>query len=147
METELLPSHPSHRDHVISTGGLIAERIWYPDVPILESVKNELLDKWTTSHKELCGFIDSDWNIHEVTNVHEYPARNFYMHEDHARITIQNIYEVNEDRIIAVWHTHPNDVVWPSPRDIAGWPNPALGWRYLIVTSNDLYEWELSSAA
>lgn len=137
------PAHPGHSNHLIATDGKIPVRVWAPDIPILESVKNELLTIAQTFCEEKCGFIDSEWTVHKVFNSHEEPHRNFYMSEADTVPVLDHIYTVRQEHVIAQWHTHPNDVVWPSPRDIIGWPHLGLGWRYLIVTQNEIIEWEL----
>lgn len=92
---------------------------------------------------ERCGFIDEEQNIHRVDNIHRNPHSNFYMDEDDAEQTINSIYEIYQSNIIGIYHTHPNGYPWPSPRDIAGWPNPALNWRYFLVTRGQVTEWQL----
>ena len=139
------PAHPGHSNHVISSNGRYARRVWVPDTPILESVQNELLNIAQSHAHEQCGFIDSQWEVWKIPNIHKSPMRNFYMDREDVEFILSNIYEDREERVIAIWHTHPNDVVWPSPRDIRGWPNPALRWRYLIVTNEHVCEWELTN--
>jgi len=137
------PAHPAHRNHLISTRGRTAQRVWHPSVPILESVQNELLSICQSHAKERCGFISSRWDVHQIENVHQAPYHNFFMDETEVIEAIDQIYNVQEEHIIAIWHTHPNDVVWPSPRDLAGWPRKELNWRYLIVTNKEVLEWQL----
>ena len=137
------PAHPAHRNHLISTKGRKASRIWLPDTPILESVEHELIDICNNHMRERCGFITSEWEVVEVDNSHKEPYRNFYMDDADAENALYYIYETRKESVIAIWHTHPNDVVWPSPRDLRGWPNPDLGWRYLIVTNKEVIEWGL----
>lgn len=137
------PAHRGHSNHLISTDGRTARRVWVPDLPILETVKNELIQICQSHANERCGFIDSYWDIHDIPNIHEEPRHNFYMSDDGTAQVLKKIYEEYEEHVIAMWHTHPNNVPWPSPRDLRGWPNPELGWRYLIVTNDDVLEWEL----
>lgn len=94
--------------------------------------------------RERCGFITTEWEILEVDNVHQEPYRNFYMDDEDTKHALEYIYEMREESVVAIWHTHPNNVVWPSPRDLCGWPNPGLKWRYLVVTNNEVVEWELN---
>jgi proteasome lid subunit RPN8/RPN11 len=138
-------SSPEHSNHVISTNGKYAERIWFPEVPIIESVQSELLGICQSHMRERCGFISSEWEVHEVPNVHKESYRNFYMDDGCAKETLEFIYENREEHVIAIWHTHPNNVTWPSPRDIRGWPDQRLGWRYLIVTNLEITEWKLTN--
>lgn len=138
------PAHPAHNNHLISTGGKTATRIFDPPIEIPENIKKRLINICLTHLRERCGFLTSSGAVYEVDNVHESPHHNFFMDEDHVSRVIDEIYNVSGDFITAIWHTHPNDVVWPSPRDLAGWPRLELGWRYLIVTNNEVFEWEMS---
>lgn len=137
------PAHPGHSNYLISTQGKKAVRVWYPDLPIIESVREELIEECNTHINERCGFISVDWEVWNVANSHEFPRQNYYMRKEDVESIVHEVYDFRKSRIIAVWHTHPDNVPWPSPRDIRGWPNPALEWRYLIITNNDIFEWEL----
>lgn len=138
------PAHRGHSNHVITTNGIEAKRIWVPEVPILESVVNELILLAQTHIFECCGFIDSNWEVWKIPNSHEEPTHNYYMSPEDAGPILTDIYEEQQNTVIAQFHTHPNGVPWPSPRDIRGWPNPDLEWRYLIATPKEVLEWELS---
>lgn len=140
----LNPADPSHSDHLIPLGGRKAQRVWHPDSPILESVQNELVGICNRFSDEQCGVISSEWNVYPVSNVHLKPRFNFLMDELEFREIIRQIYDVREERVLGIFHTHPNNVPWPSPRDIAGWPNPRLEWRYWIATNKEVIEWELA---
>ena len=144
ISDETNPAHPAHSNHLISTKGRKAERVWFPESPLLESVQHELINICNDHMRERCGFVTDEWEVVEVENSHEEPHRNFYMDDDDAKDALHYIYEKRKDSVIAIWHTHPNDVVWPSPRDLRGWPNPNLGRRYFIVTNKEVVEWELS---
>lgn len=136
------PSHPFHSEHLIPTNGYVAERIWYPYVPILESVSERLMKLCRLSRQERCGFITTEWEIVEVKNSHENPNFNFYMDIEDTQKCFDFIFEKREEDILAIWHTHPNGYPWPSPRDIRGWPDlEVVNWRYLLVTENDVTEW------
>lgn len=139
------PAHPGHRNQMISTKGRKASRVWFPDTPIIESVQEELIGICEEYMKERCGFITEEWEVIQVENSHAEPYRNFYMNDDDAKDALEYIYEKRNSHVIAIWHTHPNGVIWPSPRDLCGWPNPALNWRYLVVTHKEVAEWELDS--
>jgi len=138
----LNPAHPSHSNHIISTKGRKAQRVWYPEEPLFEATVNELKLDWNREPFEQCGFIDSNQDIWYVPNIHQHPTHNFLMETEECERIFNYIFG-RGDNIIGVFHTHPNNVPWPSPRDIVGWPNPLLGWRYFIVTSNEVLEWEL----
>jgi proteasome lid subunit RPN8/RPN11 len=137
------PAHPAHANHLISTNGRTVERIWHPDTPLFESVQSELTLACFTNKDEVCGFISEDQDIYYVDNVHEEPRRNFLLDEDSFKSVMRDIYEFRESRVLGIFHTHPNNVVWPSPRDIVGWPNPDLKWRYFIATNMEVVEWAL----
>ena len=137
------PAHPGHSNHLISTKGKRAQRIWHHDIPLFESTKEHLLEIWDEKPTEQCGFIDSEQNIWVVPNIHEKSRDNFLMHQAHMENAIKEIYIKDKNSILGIFHTHPNNLPWPSPRDIVGWPNPKLGWRYFIVTIDKVLEWEL----
>lgn len=136
------PSDPDSCTQMIPTHGRKAERVWSPDDPLDLEIKNILTGLCVGHRKELCGFISDDEDIWRVTNVHKEPFHNFYMDLNHAQSVINEIEKRNTE-IIGIWHTHPNDVPWPTPRDLVGWPNPELRWRYWIVTRNAVIEWRL----
>lgn len=137
------PADPAHSDHLISTNGLRAQRVWHHDTPLFESTKEELLLDWNREVVEQCGFIDSEQEVWYIENVHEKPRGNFLMEQKETQNVLERIYNKLGRTVIGIFHTHPNGVTWPSPRDIVGWPNPKLGWRYFIVTGSDVVEWEL----
>lgn len=137
------PAHPGHSDYLISSQGRMAERIFYSDQPMLESVRNKLLNECYNFKEERCGFITLDWDLIKVTNSHEVPRTNFYMRESDAIPAIESIYTKYGSDILGIYHTHPNGYPWPSPRDLVGWPNPVLKWRYFLVSRGDVTEWRL----
>lgn len=140
---QLHPADPSHSNHLISTNGLKAQRVWHHDSPLYESTVEQLLSEWKYDVVEQCGFIDDEQDIWIVNNIHHSPRSNFRMEDEQMKNTLKEIYENKKRKVIGIFHTHPNNVVWPSPRDIVGWPNPKLGWRYFIVTKYEVLEWEL----
>lgn len=140
------PSHPAHSNYLISTNGLRAEQIRHPEVPLFESTVAGLLENLDGKYNERCGFItDDDQEIVVVENAHKNKHNNFYMCEDSAEEAIEYIYEKTNRTILGIWHTHPNGYAWPSPRDIRGWPNLELRWRYFLVSRGVVTEWELVS--
>lgn len=92
--------------------------------------------------QEVCGVIDVHYGFHVIDNIHEHKTHNFLMDEDSFNATMKRIYG-GDNSVLGIWHTHPNNVVWPTPRDLAGWPNPDLKWRYWIVTNSEVIEWRL----
>lgn len=137
------PAHPGHSNYLISSNGRQAEQIFYHSNPLPESVRNELLDLLYHNTTEQCGFITQDFDVVPVKNSHAEPASNFYMSEADATIILDSIFTKYGSDILGIYHTHPNGYPWPSPRDLVGWPNPALGWRYFLVTRGDVTEWRL----
>lgn len=143
MENLNDPAHPAHSNHVISTNGITAKRVWHPETPLFESTVEYLLLDWGREVTEQCGFIDSAQDIWYINNVHQKPRANFLMDNDQTINTLEKIYNNLSRTVLGIFHTHPNSAPWPSPRDIVGWPNPKLGWRYFIITGKDVLEWEL----
>ena len=132
---------PAHCDQLVSTGGRVAERVFFSDMP------QETIDALTKIQRmndvEVCGFLTNRWVIDIVDNVHREPTHNFFMGPESVRDAVEEIYDKWNESILGIWHTHPNNVHWPSPRDILGWPNLALAWRYFVVTSGEVLEWKL----
>lgn len=133
-------SHPSSTDQMIPVNGRSAIRI---ESDLDRQLHDMLTASCLSSHKERCGFITEDEDIWYVNNVHREPRHNFLMDSHDFVTVVSEIYDIRQTRIEGVFHTHPNDVPWPTPRDLVGWPNPALGWRYWIVTNGSVIEWKL----
>lgn len=138
------PAHPGHSNQLIPTNGLKPSRVWYHQEPMLESIRNKLIDECQLHRTERCGLITAGWDIWKVPNCHEAPYKNYLMCDEDVFPILHEIYEIRETYITAIWHTHPTNVPWPSPRDIVGWPRLDLKWRYFIVTNNEVLEWELT---
>lgn len=138
------PAHPSHANHLISTNGKRARRIWHHESPLFESTVNQLLLDWNREVVEQCGFIDSEQELWYIPNVHDKPRMNFLMDTYVATNVLERIYEKQERKVLGIFHTHPNGVPWPSSRDLVGWPNTKLNWRYFIVTGDEVVEWEIT---
>lgn len=135
------PAHRTNCDQYIATKGRTAERIWNEAVD--EAIEKELVASCNNSNKERCGFLTEDQDIFYVDNVHAVPQYNFLMDADDLARVVNEIYDIRQTRILGVFHTHPNNVPWPTPRDLVGWPNTQLGWRYWIVTNSEVIEWRL----
>lgn len=140
--TALLPSDPSHSNHLISTGGLRARRVQKPLTKLRLGTKEDLISLCRRNREEICGFLTVNEEIFLVKNVHTQPRYNFYMEKESLKNVLYDIYHIRESKIAGIFHTHPNNQPWPSPRDIAGWPNHDLNWRYWIATQRELIEWE-----
>ena len=142
--TVISPSDPRHSDQLISTGGLRARRVIPIGTQILGlSTHDDLISLCQKNSEETCGFLTFQEDIFLVKNSHVQPQFNFYMDEESFKETVHEIYQIKKSKIMGIFHTHPNNQPWPSPRDIAGWPNRALNWRYWIATRKELIEWEL----
>jgi proteasome lid subunit RPN8/RPN11 len=138
------PAHESHVDQLISTNGRVPQRVFDSDNPLDIQVAEILTASCRSTNKERCGFITQDEDIFYVYNIHKEPTHNFLMDSKDFQNVIAEIYEDRQTRIVGIFHTHPNNVPWPTPRDLVGWPNPALGWRYWIVTGSEVIEWRLT---
>ena len=136
------PAHPANTDHGISLGGRKVERVWDSLFPLSNDCREELILQCQGSPEEICGLITDKMEIFYIANIHEFPRENFYFDLGEFKIAAADIIG-NGERIIGMFHTHPTGIPWPSPRDIVGWPNPALGWRYWIATRADVIEWAL----
>ena len=133
---------PSSVNQLIRTNRR-AQRVWLPEIPLNKDVAEELTTICHSTNTEICGFIDSADEISYIGNHHLHPSHNFLMSAADCEVAFKDIYQKKKRRIIGVFHTHPNNTPWPTPRDLVGWPNPALQWRYFIVTHTSVIEWEL----
>lgn len=136
------PAHRAHSNYLIPTNGYRAECI-ESDLPLHESTISKLLEELEGHYKERCGIITTENNIVYVPNSHEDPHSNFYMDADDGADALNYIRDDLQENILGIWHTHPNGYPWPTPRDICGWPNLSLGWRYFLVTRGAVSEWVL----
>ena len=144
MDNVLDPAHPSHSDYLISTNGWRAEQVFDSDAPLDDVTVQRLINELESHALERCGFITtSPEEIVVVQNSHENPRMNFFMETEDFTASLEYIYEATNREVLGIWHTHPNGYGWPSPRDIAGWPNLELGWRYFLVFRGNVTEWRL----
>lgn len=111
--------------------------------PLDPEVRSQLVMTCKANREEICGLISNQQGILYVPNSHKEPRFNFYMTLDDLRAALFEIQQIEEQKVIGVFHTHPTNVPWPSPEDISGWPNLALGWRYWIATNHEVVEWSL----
>lgn len=138
------PKDPSHTELLIPVNGRQVQRIWHSDCPLFERTRSELISTCLLSDYEVCGFIDSEHDVHYVQNVHDHPKHNFLMDNPDAQNTLDNIYETLQLEVLGIFHSHPNNHPWPTTRDIVGWPDPTkLDWRYFIILGDDVLEWAL----
>lgn len=135
---------PQHREQLISTHGRFANRVWTPAVPLDDVAITLLIEGCKYADEEKCGLISTiSHTVHWIENVHEYPRRNFFMDQEEYKIAVDDIFTENEE-ILGIFHSHPNETPWPTPRDIHGWPPFQLDWRYWIVTGAEVIEWEMA---
>ena len=136
------PAHPTNSDQTLLIGSRKVERVFFHPSPLGEDCQKKLISECRAHENEVCGLITATHKIHYVRNVHEVPRSNFYFDQEEFKDVIAEILGSGH-RVIGMFHTHPNGTPWPSPRDIVGWPNPALRWRYWIATRTDVIEWRL----
>ncbi|AEK07457.1 hypothetical protein PBI_ROPE_11 [Mycobacterium phage Rope] len=89
---------------------------------------------------EACGFIMTDGEILEMTNVSLAPRRAFKM-------DVKELVEKLSDKvefIKGIWHTHPGGTTHPSATDLDGIKLGAIqrNWDYWIVTSAGVYQYD-----
>lgn len=144
MKVKEDPASPSATSHLLNIGGRQVERVWSSPWALPENVQLQLREACLVNSDEICGFITTSLEVHYVDNIHESPRLNFYMDPHEGKEVLHEIVRRGHT-VLGMFHSHPNQVPWPSPRDIVGWPNPKLGWRYFIVTKGDVVEWRLIS--
>jgi len=142
-DTPLNPANPAHSDHLISTNGRRAERVMNHLSPLRDEVQDILLRYANASDNEVCGLITVKQEVFPIENVHEEPRHNFFMDFESCSEVLNEILNIRKTHVLGIFHTHPNNQPWPSPRDIVGWPNPQLKWRYWVITRKEVYEWRL----
>jgi proteasome lid subunit RPN8/RPN11 len=137
---------PSHGNHVIPIGDRVVEAVFYPEHVLRLNTKQQLISDCGSSKLELCGLLDIREQIYYIENVHELAENNFFFDHEEYNTAVSATFENNpgvERPILGIWHTHPTNIPWPSPRDIRGWPCPDLKWRYFIITRREVLEWRL----
>ena len=117
------------------------ERVNFSFDPLDEDARKLLIELCRGNRDEVCGFVGEGGGIFMVPNSHPEPRFNFRMQDDLVAPMLEEICKIRGSSVIGVFHTHPTNIPWPSPMDLAGWPNKTLGWRYWIVTKHDVVEW------
>jgi proteasome lid subunit RPN8/RPN11 len=140
--TALLPSDPTHSDHLIATGGLRARRVENAFPKLSLGTRHDLILLCQRNREEICGFLTDKEEIFLVKNSHAEPRYNYHMSIEDGQKVVDEIYQLRKSKIMGIFHTHPNNQPWPSPRDLVGWPKRQLGWRYWIATHKELIEWQ-----
>lgn len=116
-------------------------RVDHPREPLDDETISHMVSGCRANRDEVCGFITLNGDIVYVPNSHKEPHMNFYMAIEDIQEALNEICNVKYDTVFGVFHTHPNNVPWPTPIDINGWPNPDLEWRYWIATHHEVIEW------
>lgn len=112
-----------------------------PQLPLPYDLRYDLIRAAHTSpFAEVCGFITSRMKPFFVLNTADDPRNNFHMSLPNLRRAVELIAAAG-DEILGVFHSHPGGSPYPSERDLAGWPNSDLNWRYFIVTPDNVYEY------
>jgi proteasome lid subunit RPN8/RPN11 len=97
------------------------------------------------SIQEICGFILQDGSIVIIPNDAVRPGDGFDMRKSVQRNFVQN----SHSSILAVFHTHPRGICWPSAVDVENWPIACLEdlevprVKYVIATTREIGEFRL----
>jgi len=89
---------------------------------------------------EICGFILEDETLVNVTNVSLSPSDSFEMEKSQMLSIIKG-----KKGILATYHSHPSGRKWPSRTDtehMAFLYKQGCPWRYIIVTTDGVFEFE-----
>lgn len=105
------------------------------------SVEHSLISACGGSPDEVCGLIDSAWDIYFIDNLHNEPTHNFLMDVKQGVETLRTVAHL-ERTVLGIFHSHPNNIPWPTPRDLVGWPVD-VDWRYFIINPGRVIEWML----
>ena len=97
--------------------------------------QSALMTMARSSSREVCGFIDKDWEVHPIKNV-AVNDRDFKMDEQEQIEFFRNYFTV----MTGVYHSHPGGRREPSEKDITYAPARL---RYWIVTRTEVIEWEI----
>ena len=109
--------------------------------PLDPEIQSHLIAACKANKDEVCGFVTDDENIVYVPNSHLEPHYNFFMNNEDISAALDIVNKVYSGNIIGIFHTHHNNIPWPTPEDIAGWPQRTLPWRYWIATNYEVIEW------
>lgn len=93
------------------------------------------------SETEICGIISTSWAVYPIRNMAASPVQQFLLDKKLFRESLEQICAVGE-KILGIFHTHPSGHISPSARDIQGWPNRDLNWRYFIATTTEVAEFK-----
>lgn len=84
-------------------------------------------------HEEICGVVDTQFRIHPVTNVAKDVHSCFVFARQEYFAVVKSLQQTG-DKIICVYHSHPNGDVTPSEADKAF--TKRSGIPQLIVSTN-----------
>ena len=118
----------------------MTQEAWESDV-MPSSVCQDLMDRADLVHgdRERCGLIridqDRRWHILEVSNRSNFKDEFVMSAED-----LGPLWNLYEDQIVGVWHTHPRGDMRPSEKDVKWSP---LDLRYWTVTQRGVQEYDM----
>lgn len=69
-------------------------------------------------HKEVCGIIDINFTIHQITNVAKNTATCFIFSK-REYFTLMKKFKEEGNKVLFIYHSHPSGYVTPSEADIA----------------------------
>lgn len=67
--------------------------------------------------KEICGILDSEYEVHPITNVSNSPEDCFIFSKKEYFSTLKKLLALNRT-ILAIYHTHPEGICYPSEADM-----------------------------
>lgn len=112
-----------------------------PNTPLPYDLKHALVRSACTSNHEVVGFITSRMAPYFLFNTHDEPEHNFRVDGSDVRRALELI-SVGNDSVIGMFHTHSDGTNYPSLTDLEGWPPAELNWRYFIVNTRGVWEYE-----
>ena len=104
-------------------------------------LKHTLVRAACTSNHEVVGLITSRMSPYFLFNEHDQPDHNFRVGAPAVRRALELIY-AGDDSVIGMFHTHTDGSNYPSLTDLKAWPPAELGWRYFIVNTRGVWEYE-----
>ena len=132
---------PNATNQLISSPSNKPERVWVTANFMPSGVKHALMSACAGSSDEICGLIDDRWELYYIANIHNEPTHNFLMDTEEGVEVLRTI-AYKKAKVLGIFHSHPNNIPWPTPRDLVGWPVD-VDWRYFIVNPGRVIEWAL----
>jgi proteasome lid subunit RPN8/RPN11 len=93
------------------------------------------------SIQEICGYVLDDGSFIVMPNISDAPMDSYEVNPESQGWILPMVWE----RVVAMFHTHPRGICWPSDEDMRNWPPAASegGARYFIVTAREVREFRL----